>query len=215
MERLVDGAVAGGAHLALGGRRLDGPGYFFSPTVLTDVPPGSDILDEEIFGPVASVVAFDTEDEAVRLANATPFGLVCFVYTRDLDRGLRMSERLETGMLGLNTGVVSNPAAPFGGVKQSGLGREGGAKESRSTSRRATSASPTPSQHSDEGRSAAAPSLPGACDDREHERAGFAVNFPARRCAESWADAAHLRGGGRHPPCREICRFVSAPRRPP
>ena len=128
VERLVDGAVAGGAHLALGGRRLDGPGYFFSPTVLTDVPPGSEILDEEIFGPVASVVAFDTEDEAVRLANATPFGLVCFVYTRDLDRGLRMSERLETGMLGLNTGVVSNPAAPFGGVKQSGLGREGGSE---------------------------------------------------------------------------------------
>ncbi len=75
---------------------------------------------------MASIVAFDTEDEAVRLANATPFGLVCFVYTTDLNRGLRMAERLETGMLGLNTGVVSNPAAPFGGVKQSGLGREGG-----------------------------------------------------------------------------------------
>ena len=90
------------------------------------MPPGADILDEEIFGPVASIVPFDTEDEAVRLANATPFGLVAYVYTRDLDRGLRMGERLETGMLGLNTGVVSNPAAPFGGVKQSGLGREGG-----------------------------------------------------------------------------------------
>lgn len=124
--RLVDGAVAAGARLALGGRALDGPGHFFPPTVLTDVPAGADILDEEIFGPVASIVPFDTEDEAVRLANATPFGLVCYVYTRDLDRGLRMGERLETGMLGLNTGVVSNPAAPFGGVKQSGLGREGG-----------------------------------------------------------------------------------------
>jgi len=80
------------------------------------VPPGAHILDEEIFGPVASIVPFDNEDEAVRLANATPFGLVGYVYTRDLDRGLRMGERLETGMLGLNTGVVSNPAAPFGGV---------------------------------------------------------------------------------------------------
>ncbi|WP_256794807.1 NAD-dependent succinate-semialdehyde dehydrogenase [Terrabacter sp. Ter38] len=124
--RLVDGAVAAGARLALGGRALDGPGHFFPPTVLMDVPSGADILDEEIFGPVASIVPFDTEDEAVRLANATPFGLVGYVYTRDLDRGLRMGERLETGMLGLNTGVVSNPAAPFGGVKQSGLGREGG-----------------------------------------------------------------------------------------
>ncbi|GAA2468253.1 NAD-dependent succinate-semialdehyde dehydrogenase [Terrabacter carboxydivorans] len=123
---LVDGAVAAGANLALGGRPLDGPGYFFPPTVLTDVPAGAAILDEEIFGPVAPVVAFDTEDEAVRLANGTPYGLVCYVYTRDLDRGLRLGERLETGMLGLNTGVVSNPAAPFGGVKQSGLGREGG-----------------------------------------------------------------------------------------
>ncbi|WP_020145549.1 NAD-dependent succinate-semialdehyde dehydrogenase [Terracoccus sp. 273MFTsu3.1] len=123
---LVEGAVASGATLALGGRPVDGAGYFFPPTVLTDVPAGAAILDEEIFGPVAPLVAFDTEDEAVRLANATPFGLVCFVYTRDLDRGLRLSERLETGMLGLNTGVVSNPAAPFGGVKHSGLGREGG-----------------------------------------------------------------------------------------
>ena len=124
--RLVEEALAAGARLTLGGDRVDGPGYFFAPTVLTDVPSTAAILHEEIFGPVASIVAFDTEEEAVRLANATPFGLVCFVYTRDLNRGLRMGELLETGMLGLNTGVVSNPAAPFGGVKQSGLGREGG-----------------------------------------------------------------------------------------
>ncbi len=126
VQRLVDGAVADGAHLALGGHRLDGPGHFLLPDGPHGRATGLRHLDQEIFGPVASVVAFDTEDEAVRLANATPFGLVCFVYTRDLDRGLRMSERLETGMLGLNTGVVSNPAAPFGGVKHSGLGREGG-----------------------------------------------------------------------------------------
>jgi len=126
VTRLVDGAVDDGATLALGGKRVPGDGYFFAPTVLTDVPSQSRILKEEIFGPVAPLVAFDTEDDAVRLANATPFGLVCFVYTTDLNRGLRMAERLETGMLGLNTGVVSNPAAPFGGVKQSGLGREGG-----------------------------------------------------------------------------------------
>ncbi|HET7397058.1 MAG TPA: NAD-dependent succinate-semialdehyde dehydrogenase [Intrasporangium sp.] len=126
VSRLVDDAVARGARLAVGGGRIEGPGYFFEPTVLTDVPRGADILDEEVFGPVASVVAFDTEEEAVAVAGATPFGLVCFVYTRDLGRALRMAEELETGMLGLNTGVVSNPAAPFGGLKQSGLGREGG-----------------------------------------------------------------------------------------
>lgn len=96
--------------------------------MLTDVPRDARILDEEIFGPVAPIVVFDTEAEAVELANATPFGLVAFAFTRDLDRGLRLAEELETGMLGLNAGVVSNPAAPFGGVKQSGLGREGGAE---------------------------------------------------------------------------------------
>lgn len=126
VTRLVDQAVTDGAKLDLGGKPVDRPGYFFPPTVLSEVPVESAILAEEIFGPVASIVAFDTEDEAVTLANSTPFGLVCFVYTRDLNRGLRIGERLETGMLGLNTGVVSNPAAPFGGVKQSGLGREGG-----------------------------------------------------------------------------------------
>jgi len=126
VQRLVDSAVAAGSRVTLGGSAVPGPGYFFAPTVLTDVPLDAQILDEEIFGPVASIVVFDTEDEAVAMANSTPFGLVCFIYTRDLDRGLRMGERLETGMLGVNTGVVSNPAAPFGGVKQSGLGREGG-----------------------------------------------------------------------------------------
>jgi len=126
VSRLVDGAVSAGARLATGGGRVEGPGWFFQPTVLTDVPADAAILQEEIFGPVAPVVTFETEAEAVRLANATPYGLVCFVYTRDLDRGLRLAEELETGMLGVNTGVVSNPAAPFGGVKHSGLGREGG-----------------------------------------------------------------------------------------
>jgi succinate-semialdehyde dehydrogenase/glutarate-semialdehyde dehydrogenase len=110
----------------VGGSRGSGPGYFYQPTVLTDVPAGASILGEEIFGPVAPITTFRTEEEAIALANATEFGLVSFVYTRDLDRGLRLAEELDTGMLGVNAGVVSNPAAPFGGVKQSGLGREGG-----------------------------------------------------------------------------------------
>ncbi|WP_298876562.1 NAD-dependent succinate-semialdehyde dehydrogenase [uncultured Microbacterium sp.] len=125
---LVDGAVAQGARVAVGGSAIPGPGYFYQPTVLVDVPADADILREEIFGPVAPILTFRDEEEAIRLANDTEFGLVCFAYTRDLDRGLRLAERLETGMLGLNAGVVSNPAAPFGGVKQSGLGREGGAE---------------------------------------------------------------------------------------
>ena len=125
---LVDGAVAQGARIAIGGAAIPGPGYFYQPTVLVDVPADADILREEIFGPVAPILTFRDEEEAIRLANDTEFGLVCFAYTRDLDRGLRLAERLETGMLGLNAGVVSNPAAPFGGVKQSGLGREGGAE---------------------------------------------------------------------------------------
>ena len=123
---LVEGAREDGARVILGGSALPGPGYFFPPTVLTDVAPGSRILAEEIFGPVAPITVFDDDAEAVRAANDTPYGLVCFAYTRDLNRGLRLAEQLETGMLGLNTGIVSNPAAPFGGVKQSGLGREGG-----------------------------------------------------------------------------------------
>ena len=125
---LVDGAVAQGARVAVGGSAIPGPGYFYQPTVLVDVPADADILREEIFGPVAPILTFRDEEEAIRLANDTEYGLVCFAYTRDLERGLRLAERLETGMLGLNAGVVSNPAAPFGGVKQSGLGREGGAE---------------------------------------------------------------------------------------
>ncbi|MFS0795353.1 NAD-dependent succinate-semialdehyde dehydrogenase [Microbacterium sp. 1P10AE] len=125
---LVEGAVAQGARIAVGGSAIPGPGYFYQPTVLVDVPADADILREEIFGPVAPVLTFRDEEEAIRLANDTEYGLVCFAYTRDLDRGLRLAERLETGMLGVNAGVVSNPAAPFGGVKQSGLGREGGAE---------------------------------------------------------------------------------------
>jgi succinate-semialdehyde dehydrogenase/glutarate-semialdehyde dehydrogenase len=112
--------------VATGGTRPDGPGYYYPPTVLTGVDPSAAILREEIFGPVAPIVVFTEEREAVRLANDTQFGLVAYVYTRDLARGLRVSEALEAGMVGLNRGLVSDPAAPFGGVKQSGVGREGG-----------------------------------------------------------------------------------------
>ena len=128
VHELVTGAVAAGATLALGGRAVDGAGYFYEPTVLTDVPTDALILREEIFGPVAPIVTFDTEEQAVALANATEFGLVAYAFTQDLNRGLRLAEELEVGMFGLNTGIVSNPAAPFGGVKQSGLGREGGSE---------------------------------------------------------------------------------------
>ncbi|MFC7788081.1 NAD-dependent succinate-semialdehyde dehydrogenase [Microbacterium sp. MAHUQ-60] len=126
VSELVTDAVAAGARIAVGGNAIPGAGYFFEPTVLVDVPDDAAILGEEIFGPVAPIITFSTEEQAISLANATEFGLVCFAYTRDLDRGLRLAEELETGMLGLNAGVVSNPAAPFGGVKQSGIGREGG-----------------------------------------------------------------------------------------
>ncbi len=123
---LVDDAVAAGAQLVTGGARIDRPGSYFQPTVLADVPPDAAILGTEIFGPVAPVVAFDAEDEAIRLANATEYGLVSYVHTGDLARGLRVGEALESGMVGINRGVVSDPAAPFGGVKESGIGREGG-----------------------------------------------------------------------------------------
>ncbi|WP_296665485.1 NAD-dependent succinate-semialdehyde dehydrogenase [Demequina sp.] len=123
---LVDDAVAKGATLAVGGAAIDGPGSFVQPTVLTDVQPGSAILREEIFGPVLAIATFDTEDQAIALANATEYGLVSYVYTQDLARGHRLIDRFDTGMMGLNAGVVSNAAAPFGGVKQSGIGREGG-----------------------------------------------------------------------------------------
>ena len=125
-QELVADAVARGASVTTGGRRLEGPGTFYEPTVLTGVRPGSAILAEEIFGPVLAIAAFETEDEAVRLANDTEYGLVSYVFTRDLARGHRLIDKLETGMMGLNVGVVSNAAAPFGGVKQSGVGREGG-----------------------------------------------------------------------------------------
>ena len=125
-SELVKDAVDRGATLRIGGSKIEGEGTFFEPTVVTDVVAGSDILREEIFGPVVAIVPFSDEDEAVRIANDTEYGLVGYVYTKDLARGQRMIERLQTGMMGLNLGVVSNAAAPFGGVKLSGLGREGG-----------------------------------------------------------------------------------------
>ncbi|MDY0914891.1 NAD-dependent succinate-semialdehyde dehydrogenase [Rathayibacter festucae] len=123
---LVQDAVERGAEIRVGGHGIDGAGHFYEPTVLAGVAAGSEILRTEIFGPVLAIVPFHDEDEAVALANDTEFGLVSYVFTRDLARGQRMIERLATGMMGLNVGVVSNAAAPFGGVKQSGLGREGG-----------------------------------------------------------------------------------------
>lgn len=123
---LVGDAVERGARLLTGGKALEGSGTFYEPTVLTDVVAGSAILREEIFGPVLAIATFADEAEAVRLANDTEYGLVSYVFTEDLGRGHRMIDALETGMMGLNVGVVSNAAAPFGGVKQSGVGREGG-----------------------------------------------------------------------------------------
>jgi succinate-semialdehyde dehydrogenase/glutarate-semialdehyde dehydrogenase len=123
---LVQDATQRGAEVLTGGATVDGPGNFYRPTVLTGVPTDSRIAREEIFGPVAPISVFDTEEEALAAANDTEYGLVGYVYTNDVKRALRVSERLETGMVGLNQGIVSNPAAPFGGVKQSGLGREGG-----------------------------------------------------------------------------------------
>ena len=127
-EELVGDAVGRGAQLLTGGQRGEGDGTFYEATVLTDVKAGSDILREEIFGPVLAIVPFDTEDEAVAIANDTEYGLVSYVFTESLSRGQRMIDKLETGMMGLNVGVVSNAAAPFGGWKMSGLGREGGAE---------------------------------------------------------------------------------------
>ncbi len=125
-KTLVGDAVERGATVTTGGSPIDGPGTFFEPTVVSGVKPGSDILREEIFGPVLAIIPFDDEDDAVRLANDTEYGLVSYVFTESLARGQRMIDKLETGMMGLNVGVVSNAAAPFGGWKQSGLGREGG-----------------------------------------------------------------------------------------
>jgi succinate-semialdehyde dehydrogenase / glutarate-semialdehyde dehydrogenase len=126
VAELVEDARQKGAKPLVGGEPLDGPGYFYAPTVLRDVPPDARVLKEEVFGPVAAVATFATDDEALRAANDTEFGLVSYAYTRDLDRAFRVIEGLETGMVGLNRGLVSNPAGPFGGVKQSGFGREGG-----------------------------------------------------------------------------------------
>jgi len=126
VEALVQDAVTAGATVVTGGSRPQREGCYYEPTVLTGVHPGSAILREEIFGPVAPIVSFTTEDEAVALANDTEYGLVAYVYTGDLGRGLRVSERIDSGMVGLNRGLVSDPAAPFGGTKQSGIGREGG-----------------------------------------------------------------------------------------
>jgi succinate-semialdehyde dehydrogenase / glutarate-semialdehyde dehydrogenase len=126
VSELVQDALGKGARALVGGTERDGAGYFFDPTVLTDVPDDANLLSEEIFGPVAPVRGFEDEDEAVAAANDTEYGLVAYVFTRDFKRALRVCERLETGMVGLNQGMVSNPAAPFGGIKQSGFGREGG-----------------------------------------------------------------------------------------
>jgi succinate-semialdehyde dehydrogenase / glutarate-semialdehyde dehydrogenase len=126
VEELVGAALGDGARLLTGGQRLARPGYFYPPTVIADVNPASAILHEEIFGPVAPIVEFDGFDDAVKLANRTEYGLVAYVYTRDLAKGLACAEAIDAGMIGLNRGLLSDPAAPFGGTKQSGLGREGG-----------------------------------------------------------------------------------------
>ena len=126
VAELVEDALGHGAKAVVGGHTRDGAGYFYDPTVLTDVPEDAKLLKEEIFGPVAPVKGFTDEDEAVAAANDTEYGLVAYVYTNNLKRALRVVERLETGMVGLNQGMVSNAGAPFGGIKQSGFGREGG-----------------------------------------------------------------------------------------
>jgi succinate-semialdehyde dehydrogenase/glutarate-semialdehyde dehydrogenase len=123
---LVDGAVAEGATVACGGKRASDKSFGYHPTVLTDVKFGASILQEEIFGPVAPIVCFTDADDILAHCNAVDHGLVSYVFTRDVGRGLKFAEALETGMIGLNRGLVSDPAAPFGGVKASGLGREGG-----------------------------------------------------------------------------------------
>jgi succinate-semialdehyde dehydrogenase/glutarate-semialdehyde dehydrogenase len=126
VAELVEDATGKGAQVLVGGREREGAGYFYEPTVLGGVSPDSKLLKEEIFGPVAPVIGFDEEDAAIAAANDTEYGLVAYVYTRDVKRAFRVVEKLQTGMVGLNQGLVSNPAAPFGGVKASGFGREGG-----------------------------------------------------------------------------------------
>jgi succinate-semialdehyde dehydrogenase/glutarate-semialdehyde dehydrogenase len=126
VAELVDDALGRGAKALTGGSTVDRPGHFYEATVLADVPHDSRLLTEEIFGPVAPIVSFSTEEEAITAANASEYGLASYLFTADVKRALRVSEALETGMIGLNQGIVSNPAAPFGGIKQSGFGREGG-----------------------------------------------------------------------------------------
>ena len=128
VAELVEDATSKGAQVVLGGTEREGAGYFYDPTVLAGVPVEARLLKEEIFGPVAPIASFDDEEAAVAAANDTEYGLVAYVYTRDIKRAFRVCEALDTGMVGLNQGLVSNPAAPFGGVKQSGFGREGGAE---------------------------------------------------------------------------------------
>jgi succinate-semialdehyde dehydrogenase/glutarate-semialdehyde dehydrogenase len=126
LEALLADAVERGARVLVGGHAVAGPGHFFEPTVVADVPPDCRLAQEEIFGPVLAIGSFTSEDEAVRIANGTEHGLVAYVYTRNLARAQRLLETLEVGMTGVNVGVVSDAAAPFGGIKASGLGREGG-----------------------------------------------------------------------------------------
>jgi succinate-semialdehyde dehydrogenase/glutarate-semialdehyde dehydrogenase len=126
VARLVESAAKDGGRVILGGHAPGRPGYFYEATVLDDVPADAGILSEEIFGPVAPIVRFNNQAEAIALANGTEYGLVSYLYSADLRRALQIAEALEAGMVGINRGVVSDPAAPFGGVKQSGLGREGG-----------------------------------------------------------------------------------------
>jgi succinate-semialdehyde dehydrogenase / glutarate-semialdehyde dehydrogenase len=126
VSELVDDALGKGARALVGGEKLEGSGYFYRPTVLDGVPENATLLKEEIFGPVAPVASFDSEEAAIAAANDTEFGLVAYVYTSDLKRALRVCEGLQTGMVGLNQGMVSNASAPFGGIKHSGFGREGG-----------------------------------------------------------------------------------------
>ncbi|MDT5181712.1 MAG: succinate-semialdehyde dehydrogenase / glutarate-semialdehyde dehydrogenase [Mycobacterium sp.] len=128
VEDLVSDAVSKGATVAVGGVAPEGPGHFYPATVLSDVPPSARIFKEEVFGPVAPIIGFDTEEEGIAAANDTEYGLAAYIYTQGLDRALRVAEAIEAGMVGVNRGVISDPAAPFGGVKQSGFGREGGSE---------------------------------------------------------------------------------------
>ena len=128
IHELVQDALDRGAQVLVGGYPQDGPGYFYQPTVLINVPHDARVIQEEIFGPVAPIITFSTEEEAIQLANNTEYGLASYVYTTDTSRALRTLDRLEVGMTGLNIGIMSNAAAPFGGVKHSGLGREGAAE---------------------------------------------------------------------------------------